>query len=228
MKITKHIQLIAVLISPVALCSATKENAIYISICAFTDAIEWHDANGVDISSNQTPAGGSGHCYLTFESMSPSPKQIGYWTLSPYSKLTVGLWSTSGIGSSIVSGNENNSLHSGIIYGYESCFYNYYEQIQNQVLLKRTISDAKLSSVSSLIQQKNNTYSLVFYNCATFACDVWNTAFDEDFPTTWFLQPQAVMDTIENETGYQTSNYVPNASIFVQYDNGNFNYYGLN
>lgn len=142
---------------------------------------------------------GTGHSYLLFKNNTSSYITVGYASVAPGSNVSIGLWTTSTIGSMIGSSSSLTNLTDGVIYDYESCIYNVTEFTTNEKYVTSVISSSTLSSLSSKIIEKNNDYNLVTYNCATFATELWNIATGTSYWTGWFRSPGNVLHEIETD-----------------------------
>jgi len=140
---------------------------------------------------------------IVFSQITHLTQYVGYFPISPQKNVSIGLWTSSVIGSSISSSSssDNNQIsnHSGIFYDYESVYYTSVENTLDEVYVGKNISVSKLVSVTDFIKGKNDVYNLLSYNCATFACDLWNHVADTNYWTGWFRAPRQLRDDIKRD-----------------------------
>ena len=72
-----------------------------------------------------------------------------------------------------------------------------------------TLTTEKLNKISEKISNKNNDYSLITYNCATFATELWNIATGKSWWTGWFRTPSNIRDDIKATTPLLTHRTIP-------------------
>lgn len=196
--------------------------------------IEWHALRSVrdvrnDGSLSEVKQKGLGHSYVIVKNFTPSSVNVGYFSLSAYDQVSVGLWTagvwgSSSIGSSGSSGSSSDSSsnkHDGVLYNYERYFFYYKEKPVDDIYAKVTIDNNKLSEISQIIKDKNNTYNLMTYNCATFSTEIWNKAANKSFWTGWFRTPDYVIADIKGNYTYYNGNYLTPSQTFSYY-NGSY------
>lgn len=92
----------------------------------------------------------------------------------------------------------------------------------NAVNIEISVKIDKLSKINERINEKNDDYNLISYNCSTFATDIWNIATEKRWYTACFLTPTNVMDDIKKDyPDYTHDNTLPKSKIVGHYDKKN-------
>ena len=167
--------------------------------------VEYHAFLHSEYRSSSSSVIGAGHAYCIFTNNTSQYQQIGYYTVAPGENVSVGLWSSSAISESSSSSSSNIVSHSGVFYDYESVFYTSKETSTDEVYVSYQLDASRLGAVSDFIKSKNDIYNLTTYNCATFACDLWNHVSGSNYYTGWFRAPRQLRDDIIRDyPDYQT------------------------
>lgn len=213
------------------LCASWKWNGtISVEVCSFTEftVIERGIENSSDDCPDDTRSYFTGHSFLLFYNMTNSVQTVGHFSLAPYCRVSVGLWSAGASGGSSSgssnggssSGSSNGTGYSGVYYNRELYYYTQCETITNIARYEVTLTSSKLAQISSILVNKNDTYNLLTYNCANLATDIWNIADDQNWWSFGTRLPSHVRNDIISTypDGYSSNNYfVPSAS-FQHYD----------
>lgn len=174
------------------------------------------------IGSNEIKSG-AGHTFILFSNNTTSTYTIGNYVLSPSNTVSIGLWNKGSGGSSSdgsSSGSSSGGLeYTGVQYNQECYYYNYVENMVNAVNIEISVSIDKLNKITKKIKEKNDTYNLIWYNCSTFATELWYIVCDKSWYTGWFRKPEAVMKNIKNDY----SNYTYNNSLPKKRTTGHYN-----
>lgn len=214
--------LCTIVLQPLLCSAAAYEESISLEWHVLTKAIKILDDKGNNIEANKVDAGGIGHSFVVVRNNTSSSINVGYYSLKPNSYVSVGLWTSSSIGSS--SNSSSTGSINGVLYDYESAFYTYMERPVDELYVSKKITKNTLNTVSNLLKEKNDDYNLMTYNCATFSTHVWNEAMGTTFWTGWFRQPSNVVDDIKgNYKGeYVYNNYaLTRAYNFYHYNKKN-------
>ena len=147
-------------------------------------------------SSSSSSVVGAGHAYCIFINNTSHYQNIGYFSVAPGQNVSVGLWTNEAIYGSVASSNSNIVAHDGVYYDYESAYYTQIEGSTDEVYVSYDLNVDNLADVSSFIKSKNDIYDLISYNCATFACDLWNHVTGTNYYTGWFRAPRQLRDDI--------------------------------
>lgn len=242
-----------ILLNPI-LCSYTSYDSgnIVLEYHTITTAIKILDDNGNDIEYKQKKAEGLGHAYIVLHNTKSYTITVGNYRLFPNDSVSVGLWTSSGIGSSSTSfkflgssssGSSSDSSsdslesislsHDGILYNYERLFYTHYERPLESVYLTRFLTQNQLSIISNVINKNNDNYNLVWYNCANFATEIWNSISEEKtYYNGRFRNPGAMYKEITTDfpTEYHNGNYALRPSNYFCYYNSSkkcFYHFGI-
>ena len=221
------------------LCSFTsyESGKVVLEVHSLTKAIKILDGNFNNIESQNISSGGMGHSYIVIHNTKNYSINVGYYTLKPNDSVSMGLWTTSAVGSSIVSssykyfessnssGSSSNTFsHSGVIYNYERLFYTQVERPKDDVYLTYNLTTSKLNEISTIIKNRNDTYNVVTYNCAHFAMEIWNNVANKNSYNGWFKSPGQVRNEIVNDfkSSYLYGNYaLKQTNRFFYYNKSN-------
>ena len=204
------------------LCAWTDPGYISIEICSFYKY--------ATISNPTTIKEGAGHSFVIIYNNTSSNITVGYYTLSPNDCVSVGLWQKGAGGGSSSGGSSGNSSsgsssgadYNGIYYNKELYYYNFEETMIEPERYETNISTSTLAQISNKIIAKNGTYSLITYNCAHFATEIWNMVDSSaNWYTGWFRGPKALRTDIKNKyNGYtSTSSSLEQKTSFRHYLN---------
>lgn len=177
--------------------------------------LEWHALTSSKVNETNELISGLGHSYVVINNVSRYSQKIGYYNIPSGKQLSIGLWQSSD--SIFSSSTSSSSDHNGVFYDYDRALFTNIETPQNDVYVSALLDNSKIISVSKLIRQKNDSYDVISYNCATFSTDIWNTATGSSFDTGNFRKPSAVREDIMNsyESSYYTNlNLTFTASYF--------------
>ena len=229
--------LLLLFLNPI-LCSYTSYDSgnIVLEYHTLTKAIKILDSNGNNIESQQKDAGGKGHAYIVIHNTKSYSITVGNYQLSPNDSVSVGLWTSSAFGSSSSSlkffgssssgSSESVSLsHDGIMYNYERVFYTHFERPNESAYLTRYLTTNQLNTISSIITKNNDNYNLVWYNCANFATEVWNSISEKQYYNGWFRSPGYIYKEITTDfpSEYRSGKYALKPSRICFYYNSSKN-----
>lgn len=213
----KKIKLMALLLVSPLLCSFTSYDSekIVLEYHSLYKAVYILDSYGNNIESQQKYTSGLGHSYIVVHNTRSTSVNVGYYTLQPNESVSVGLWTSGAIGSSVASFKNFESSasasvqHSGIMYNYERFHFTTLERPKDDVYVTADLTLSKLNELSTIIKNQNNNYNLIWYNCAHFATEIWNKVTNKNYYNGWFRDPGAICNEIRSDyaTSYKYGNY---------------------
>lgn len=196
------------------LVSFTPSNQLTMKLYSFTEF--------TNLKTNETKSG-AGHTFIVFYNNTNSSYTIGNYVLHPSNTVSIGLWNK-GSGADSSNGSSSGSSSGGLQYAGVHCnqecyFYNFKENMANAVNIEISVKIEKLSKINEKINEKNDNYNLIRYNCSTFATDIWNIAAEKSWYTGWFRKPVNVMDDIKKDDSNRTyDNTLPKSKTVGHYD----------
>src|SRR5690606_18506870 len=165
---------------------------------AITNATTFTDGLDFEVSPQFST---SGHSYTVFYNIGTTDVMVGYYTLKPGKKVSVGLWTAGGASSSSSSsGSSSGSFgnHNGVYYELERVKFSLYETPQNDVCIRTYITESQLLNATNRIKNKNDSYDALTYNCSSLAVDVWNYATGDNLSAGWINTPDYLRTNIIN------------------------------
>lgn len=163
---------------------------------------------GIQQDGSYTPQGGVldfGHTYIVIVNNSNTDLQVGSYTMSASSTLSIGLWW--GL----------NREHGGIWYNSEQQQMANSNGSHDYVALKQYIDLSDISIISAyLLDPTNDDYDLFSYNCTHFAKNIWNSV---------------AVQKVNNQNGWPSKvaesilSYPLNTTVIPYNNFGNVGYY---
>lgn len=153
-------------------------------LCSFTPRVGAYNTVGITLfsyteyTSSGSTSYGIGHSFVMLENNRSWSLDLGFDTLGPFSKVTIGLWGNDGSSSS--SSDEGwNVLTDGIFYNREAyVFTTKYDNPSDMIKLYREVNcNDFITRISNFSGNKNyleanaEQYSLLGYNCSNFAAE---------------------------------------------------------
>ena len=199
-------------------------------LCSYTSTpqitLEWHAFTKATKRSDGTDAGGLGHSFIKVVNDSSKSIEIGYYTLPANSYVTIGLWTSGAVGSS--SSNSSfapaivmqkvSNFKQGVLYNEERLKYTIQEKMEDDIYAKMTLNDSALEKLNQVLVDKNSSYNVITYNCATFTTEIWNKLNDTTYWTGWFRKPSNNKDDISNYTHYDGNDSLTYTNAVYYYD----------
>jgi len=153
-----------------------------------------------------------GHAFLVIENKSSNSISVGDFLLGGQKTLTIGLWMENGV----------NRPHGGIWYNLENHKANINNEMDDAVALKKNINQTELDIISGyLLDDSNDYYDLVSYNCTHFATNIWNSISNVTV-TNQFGFPSSVKSSILSNSSYINYTFSTSFDSIGYFDNGIF------
>lgn len=172
----------------------------------------------------------TGHSFLEFYNNTSNSVTVGYYPLPSKETVSVGLWgagsdggssSGSSDGSSSVSssGSSSTNKYDGVYYNREEYQYNCLQKMDNACQYEMTISKSKLSEITTLLKEKNDTYKLTTYNCSHLTTEIWNSIAGTSWYMVWLRKPRNVVADIKGTyPNYIESSEIDKSNWYAHYD----------
>lgn len=170
-KLTKCLGLLSVILFN---CSFTNYYTVGITIYSFTESY-----NYITSESNTI-----GHSFITLTNNYSWPLELPYYTVGPFSTVSLGLWS--GINTSSSSsgsfGSSNTEGYSGIYFNREAYIFSHQEDMIDcyQYSFEYNGGDFLSNKTLDFFKTYNDTYNLFNFNCACFVIDLLKCFTDID------------------------------------------------
>ena len=173
---------------------------------------------------------GLGHSFIKIHNEKTYNVDIGYYTLKPHEYVTIGLWTNKAIGSSSSSsssGSSSKNFTGGILYNEERYKYTIEEKMVDNIYTSVALTNSNISTLNTILKEKNSKYNLITYNCATFTTDVWNKINGTSYWTGWNQTPGSVKDDIDDYTYTSDNDVLTYSSNVYFYDEAKGNLVNL-
>lgn len=196
-------------------------------LCSFTPRMGTYGTVGLTLysyseyTSSGSTSSGIGHSFVALENNTSWPLDLGFYTLPPFGKCTLGLWGNDNI-NDYTGDISIEACADGIFYNREAyAFTHNYGNPSDMVKLYREVDSGQfISRISNFrgnqnyLQYNAEQYSLIGYNCSNFAAEFFAISTQMDFGP--ILSPQALCGkmndfgaspAVAQEEIFQTNNF---------------------
>lgn len=158
-------------------------------LCSFAPRMGTYGTVGLTLcsysqyTSSGSTSSGIGHSFVILENNRSWTLDLGFYTLNPFAKITIGLWGNDGFTENSSGGSLNSDVD-GVFYNREAYAFTYeyimptdmvrlYKEVETGVFLDRIDN---YQDDLNYLQAKAESYQLIGYNCSNFAAEFFSKA----------------------------------------------------